>query len=363
LLVDQRSDIFSFGVVLYELLTGLQPFAGPTLDVVFQRVMTATPRPVLELNPAAGRELSDVIAKMLAKDPAHRHASCREVMEDLARARAGIETSPPGHPLAPAEGVTRPRGRRALAAGALAVVAVAIPLLLGPGRQWLGPSLPADRNLAVLAPVTPGATEEFASFALGAFELLSRRLQEHQDQPGFQLASFREGVEEKLESAKDAHKVLGTNLVLTSSLEQRTDVFRARLDLWDARRDRIVRTRAIEVPTSRPFELLDRMYSETAAMAGLTPRSTGAAAEIGVRGTGTLRFLAQGIGRMRRAQTEPEARRAAEDLELACRTEPEAAAVTVILMIVTGLLVMPSSVCSPAAATPPSPARRSARAR
>ena len=321
--IDERTDLFSLGVVFYELLTGVQPFDGPSLDVVFQRVMTATPPPVAEVRPEVGRPLSDTIASMMAKDPAHRPGSCREVLEAL----AGTRSTPPGTAAIEPAARARPRWRRAVAAVALAAAVLAAGVMLaGPGRLWPGGSLPAERNLAVLAPATPGASDDFASFALGAVELLSGRLQRHQSQPGFQLASFREGVDEKLTSATDAHKVLGTNLVLTSSLEQRSDVFRARLDLWDAARDRIIRSRTIEVSTSRPFELLDRMYSETAAMVGLTPRLTGASAEIGVRGTGTLRFVVQGIGRMRRAQTEPEARRAVEDLELACRTEPEAAA-------------------------------------
>jgi tetratricopeptide (TPR) repeat protein len=326
--IDQRTDIFSLGVVFYELLTGLQPFAGPSLEAVFQRVMTATPRPVAEVSPDVGGELSDAIAKMLAKEPAHRQASCREVMDDLARARTVVTTPASGRPTtALGTADARRRGRWVVAAVAFPLVAVgAATLLLGLGTRWLGGSLPADRNLAVLAPATPGATDDFAGFALGAVELLSRRLQRHQAQPGFQLASFQEGVEEKRASATDAHKVLGTNLALTSTLEQRTNVLRARLELWDATRDRVIRTRVIEVPIARPFDLLDRIYAEAATMAGLAPRSAGASDDIGVSGTGTLRFLVQGIGRMRRAQTEPEARRAVEDLELACRTDPGAAA-------------------------------------
>jgi len=324
--IDERTDIFSLGVVFYELLTGLQPFMGPTLDVVFQRVMTAIPPPVAEANPAAGPALSEAIAKMLAKDPDHRQASCREVLEDLVRARAAVGTVPAPHPPAARPAAPARRApRRAILAVAMVVVAVAAGLVLGPGRHWLQPALPADRNLAVLAPMTPGATDDFANFALGAIELLHGRLQRHQAEPGFQIASFREGVEAHLQTADDAHKVLGTNLVLTTTLAQGTDRFRATVALQDAVRGRTLHSRTIETPASQPFDFLDGIERESVAMLGLAGGRAQAAPPPRVRGPGTLRFLAQGIGRLRRAQTEADARRAADDLELACRAEPEAA--------------------------------------
>src|SRR5262249_18993135 len=81
--------------------------------------------------------------------------------------------------------------------------------------------LPRERHLAVLAPAAPGATEDFAAYALGATEVLSTRLMRHQDQPGFQMATFAESYAEQLASAADAHRALGVNLVLAPTLEQR----------------------------------------------------------------------------------------------------------------------------------------------
>jgi tetratricopeptide (TPR) repeat protein len=82
--------------------------------------------------------------------------------------------------------------------------------------------------------------------------------------------------------------------------------------------------RTVAAPLSKPFEFVDRLYVEAAALSGLKARS-GLKLREGVRGAGTLRFLLQGIGRLRRVETEAEARRTMDDFELACRTEPEAA--------------------------------------
>jgi tetratricopeptide (TPR) repeat protein len=193
---------------------------------------------------------------------------------------------------------------------------------------WRGPlaaPLPAERNLALLAPRTPGADEDFASFALGAVEVLGARLRRHQSRAGFQLAPFSESVSEKLATATEARKIQGANLALLSSFEQGTDTFRAQLELWDAGRSRRIATRTVETPAAKPFVFLDRVEREATAMLGLPARGDDAVAACGVRGAGTLRYLLQGIGRSRSATTAEQSRRAVDDLELACNTEPEAA--------------------------------------
>jgi Tol biopolymer transport system component len=79
---DMRSDIFSFGVVLYELLAGRRPFAATTDLEVLQNIIHATPRPLPEGVPAM---LRLVVEKALEKDPADRYQSMRELVVDLRR--------------------------------------------------------------------------------------------------------------------------------------------------------------------------------------------------------------------------------------------------------------------------------------
>ena len=323
--IDQRTDIFSLGAMFYELLTSQHPFAAPTYGAVVERIMNSVPPAVHQVNPTVGPLLSGVIAKMIAKDPEQRYASCDELQKSLDEAR---HLEPLGGTPQPA---TAPRAAARFTIRWPAVAAAAIALAAGVAawglwRGSFGAGLPRDRHLAVLAPLTPGASDEFAGMALGSIDLLAARLQKHQAQPGFQLASFQEGLDEKVASIVEARKILGANLALVPTLEQRTDVFRARLDLWDAARGRVVASRIAETPLSQPFAFLDHLYSDAVDLLGLTAGGRDAASEYGVRGAGTLRFLLQGIGRMRNTTTEEQARRAADDLELACKTEPDAAA-------------------------------------
>ena len=325
--IDERTDIFALGAVFYELLTTRHPFAGTDYDAVIDQIMNTTPPPVVGLNPAAGAALSDVVTKMLAKDPAARYATCCELMSDLnASFGADVATSLRG-PAIPTQTDGAPR--RVFSRGALAIAALAVVVaawVLAPWKPGAGSALPGNINLVVLAPLTPGATDDFASFALGATELLSGRLQRYQDRSGFQLASLQEALSEKLDSAVDARKVLGVNLALVPTFEQRADSYRARIDVWDTARGRIARSRIIDLPASKPFEFLDRVHRETAALLRLPARAGDAGSDSAVTGAGTLRFLLQGIGRMRRAETEAQARKAVDDLEVACRTDPEAGA-------------------------------------
>jgi len=85
--LDQRSDIFSLGVVLYEMLTGMPPFTGRDVTQLLFNVATATPPPPSALNGAVTELLDLVIAKALAKDPAGRYGDAHELHADLLACR------------------------------------------------------------------------------------------------------------------------------------------------------------------------------------------------------------------------------------------------------------------------------------
>jgi len=81
--VDARSDIFSFGVLLYEMLAGERPFAGQTHASVVSAILRDTPRAIEELNPAVPRELSRLIRRCLQKDPRLRFQNTRDLRNEL----------------------------------------------------------------------------------------------------------------------------------------------------------------------------------------------------------------------------------------------------------------------------------------
>jgi serine/threonine-protein kinase len=81
--VDGRSDIFSLGVVVYEMATRLRPFLADTLPAISQKILTFVPKRVSEINPAIPAAFDEVLAKALAKDRAERYQTAAEFAEAL----------------------------------------------------------------------------------------------------------------------------------------------------------------------------------------------------------------------------------------------------------------------------------------
>jgi serine/threonine protein kinase len=90
--LDVRTDLFSFGAVLYEMATGILPFRGESARVIFKAILDGMPTPAVRLNPDLPADLERIISKCLEKDRNLRYQHASELRTDLQRLRRDKES-------------------------------------------------------------------------------------------------------------------------------------------------------------------------------------------------------------------------------------------------------------------------------
>jgi TolB-like protein/Flp pilus assembly protein TadD len=171
---DARSDVFSLGVILYQLATGRHPFQGSTGVAIISAILRDTPSAVTELIPDLPRHLGRVIARCLEKAPERRYQTALDVRNELEGLKLEVESGAlvPAGPPPPATPARRrrPRWLPAAVAAALLVVAGAVALLRGGDEHP-----PSGRPMIVVLPLENLGELEQEGFASGiTWEITSR---------------------------------------------------------------------------------------------------------------------------------------------------------------------------------------------
>ena len=149
--LDGRSDIFSFGAVLYEMVSGRHPFAAESAAATASAILTKEPLPLARYAPDAPAELQRIVRKCLEKDREHRYQSARDLAIDLRNLKRAIESGPPAVAMGDKmkwRTLLTTRGALGLAGIAVLAIAVLIYALLSRGAP--APVQLDIKSLAVL---------------------------------------------------------------------------------------------------------------------------------------------------------------------------------------------------------------------
>jgi serine/threonine-protein kinase len=240
---DQRTDLFSFGLVLYEMATGHRAFAGDSPGTIFEAILNRAPIPPLRINPELPRELEHIINKALEKDREVRYQSASELRADLKRLKHETEAARVGAGLALPKGAQQAaplQKRWLLALGGLAliaVVAVLAALNVASLRERLF-SRGSERRFSVaVLPLrnmsgdpqqdyfSDGITEDIISHLAGI--------------PGLKVIS-RTSVEQYKKTTKSLKEIAGeldVDTILEGSVRREGNRVRIVAQLIDARKD------------------------------------------------------------------------------------------------------------------------------
>lgn len=258
---DPRSDIFSFGIVLYELATSELPFQGENDFAIVNQIVNTVHRPPTQLRPDLAVEIEGVIAKALQKRPGDRYQSIEELLGDLRPLHREPYLSPTLHAANPTITMETtasrsgwrktPRARWLTGIAALAAIAMLLMFLLPRLRQR---SVPDARQLAVLPFTNVGGEAANQAFCDGLAEVLTSMLsQVEQFQGSLWVVPASEVRAANITSVHQARQVFGVNLVVSGSVQRSGDSVRVTANLVDANTVRQLGSRTID---TRPEDII-----------------------------------------------------------------------------------------------------------
>ncbi|HVH87601.1 MAG TPA: protein kinase [Terriglobales bacterium] len=321
--IDGRTDIYSFGLILYEMVTGGMPFQGNSLQLMLGRVQSMPRNPSL-LNAKLPAYLAGIIMRCLEKDPARRYQTFSEVLDDLDAERA----TPPGKTPVRRRLTGQSSKFAVIAVSSVLIIAVAlaavrylpilrsIRILIGSSAAQVG-----GKRLAVVPFRVVGTDEKLNEVAVGVVEALNSRL--------FQLKGVTVASSSAAANANPSAEPeklgrdLGANLLLLGTLSGGAgDKISFDLRLWDGSQNRLSWTKQISGMTGDVLTLEDEIYNEVVKGLNLTPDVDASVAAHPTENVGAYELYLRATTMMRQAK-DPEQVQSAIDLyEQASKADP-----------------------------------------
>ncbi len=306
-LVDARSDIFSLGIILFELIAGEPPFAGANAMAQLHAIVYAPAPSLKRFREDVPRFLQAAVSKSLEKSSESRYQTMADFVAALRalacpRESGGLRdqstvTMPPSPTVKP----TR-RWKTTLGAVLLAGIPIAagIPNIRHQASNWLQVRpLPAEKRIAVLEFTNIGADPKNRALADGLMEVVSNSLT-RMEQGTLLVVPATDVRKERVTSTGEAWRRLGANLAITGSVGRNGDAVRITINLVDTRSVTQLRTETLKTDLA-DAALLDRVVDKVALLLepAIQPQASKPMKDDGVHTAGAERFYLEGLGALR----------------------------------------------------------------
>jgi TolB-like protein/Tfp pilus assembly protein PilF len=256
--LDARTDLFSFGAVLYEMATGALPFRGESSGVIFKAILDGAPTSAVRLNPDLPAELERIINKCLEKDRNLRYQHASEMRADLQRLKRDSESGK----TAPASSAMHHWSRRKMVISA--VVFAFVVALIAVGEFYFGNTRGRINSVAVLPFVNSSGDPNTEYLSDGITESLINSLSQL---PNLKIKSWDSVFRYKGREtdAKLVGRQLGVRAIFKARLTQRGDTLAISAELIDVQNDTHIWGQQYNRKLTDIFALQDEIVKEITA--------------------------------------------------------------------------------------------------
>jgi len=295
---DGRADLFSMGLVCYEMLGGQHPFETDSVAGTMASVLHKEPPPLEDFTPKVSAPVSAVVRTMLEKNPARRYSSARDVLIDLRRVQHG--ESPVFTQGVAAEGKQSQkqakfklsRKTQIAIAAAAAVILVSAFLLRnvlrkGPSQTATNAGQTAGEKAATLVVLPFDAITDdpkLTAFGNGLVDTLTAKLAQLSENHPLQVVSGGELRQKSVTGLAQVRQEFGADTGLRVTLQRSGDLVRVAYSLTDAKSGKVVKAGAVDAPVTDPFAIEDEVTKAVAAALGFSLKAD-ETRELGFHGT------------------------------------------------------------------------------